>query len=108
MICHRIGERGRTPMRLIFAIALVLMCFRSVAYAYEGRRANSMLLNGVWEFVVGDGDEGAEVQDEQVGLAWQEVTLPGQFTEWSQDAATTIKFVWARRTAICSFLLTPC
>ena len=84
-------------MRLIIAIALVLMCFRSVAYAYEGRRANSVLLNGVWEFVLGDGDEGDETVDGQAELAWQEVALPGQFMPWNQDLAATIKFVWARR-----------
>ena len=45
-------------MKLLVIVVLVFLCFRSAAYTYEGRRADSILLNGVWEFAPGDGDEG--------------------------------------------------
>ena len=84
-------------MKCLAIAVLMILCIRSAAHAYEGRRDNSILLNGVWEFALGDGDEGAEMPDGQAELVWQEVALPGQFVEWSEDAATTIKFVWAKR-----------
>ena len=36
-------------------LAIVLSCLTSFAREYEGSRANSILLNGTWEFVRGDG-----------------------------------------------------
>jgi hypothetical protein len=63
----------------------------------EGQRANSVGLNGPWEFCAGDGSERAESPDGAQRLHWQAVTLPGPFMAWSQKAATETKFVWARR-----------
>jgi len=86
-------------MKCLVIIALGLIYFIcSAAQAYEGRRANSVLLNGIWEFALGEGDERAEISAGQEKLAWQQVTLPGPLVEWSEEAATTIKFVWAKRT----------
>ena len=70
---------------------------------WEGRRTNSILLNGDWEFSPGDGSEQAESPDGANRLHWQAVTLPGPFMPWSQEAANQTKFVWARR----SFKVTP-
>jgi hypothetical protein len=64
---------------------------------WEGRRVNSVLLNGDWEFSPGDGSEGAESPDGANCLHWQAVTLPGPFMPWSREAASRTKFVWARR-----------
>jgi hypothetical protein len=64
---------------------------------WEGRRANSVLLNGDWEFSTGDGGERAESPDGANRLHWQTVKLPGPFMPWSQEAANQTKFVWARR-----------
>ncbi len=70
---------------------------------WEGRHANSILLNGDWEFSRGDGSEQAESPDGAKRLSWQAVTLPGPFMPWSREAANQTKFVWARR----SFEVTP-
>ena len=70
----------------------------SLAREYEGSRTNSILLNGPWEFVRGDGNEGAEAVAAQRQLSWQDTTLPGPFMSWSKDAANQTKVVWARRT----------
>jgi hypothetical protein len=78
-------------------LALGLWCVPSFAREYEGSRANSVLLNGAWEFVCGNGDEDAETVAGQRGLTWQEVTLPGPFMRWNKEAANQIKFIWARR-----------
>ncbi|HOW71020.1 MAG TPA: glycoside hydrolase family 2 TIM barrel-domain containing protein [Phycisphaerae bacterium] len=71
--------------------------------AYEGQRANSVLLNGKWEFAKGAGDEQAETTAGQQRLDWKPVTLPGPFMKWSQEAAHQTRFVWARR----RFEITP-
>jgi hypothetical protein len=70
---------------------------------WEGRRANSVLLNGDWEFSVGDGSERAESPEGANRLSWQAVTLPGPFMSWSREAANETKVIWTRR----SFTLTP-
>ena len=62
-------------------ILLFLMCYSSTAIAYEGRRERSVLLNGVWEFALGQGDERAETPEGQAALEWRQVILPGQFLE---------------------------
>ncbi len=79
-------------------ILLTLALFMNVTTAYEGRRDNSILLNGPWQFALGNGDEYAENPDGQKKLSWQETILPGPFMEWNEQAAQTIKFVWAKRT----------
>jgi len=78
--------------------ALGLLCHVSFARESEGSRENSILLNGPWEFAVGEGTEEAETAAGQRGLRWQPVDLPGPFMPWSQEAADRTKFVWARRT----------
>ncbi len=64
---------------------------------WEGRRGNSVSLNGTWEFSPGDGSEQAESPDGANHLHWKAVVLPGPFMPWSQEAATQTKVVWARR-----------
>jgi len=80
-------------------LMLAIFACASSALAQEGKHANSLPLNGAWQFVLGDGDEEAQAPQNQSKLKWQAVTLPGgSFTSFSDDAATKIKFVWARRT----------
>jgi hypothetical protein len=86
-------------------LAIVLSCLQSFAREHEGSRTNSILLNGSWEFVRGEGDEHAETLRGGEKLPGQQVTLPGTFMTyktWEQEARDT-KFVWARR----SFEITP-
>lgn len=83
---------------LAFILLLSLTQFTSVARESEGSRTNSILLNGTWEFVRGQGDEPAESPAGQQTLQWKQVQLPGPFMPYSQEAATQIKCVWARRT----------
>jgi hypothetical protein len=88
------------------AIVLTLLgigCLSLTAHAYEGRRGNSVLLNGQWEFAKGTGNEEAQSAAGQQPLDWQPVTLPGPFMKYSQEAANQTKVVWARR----SFNVTP-
>jgi hypothetical protein len=61
----------------------------------EGARANSVLLNGPWEYVLGDGSESAETTGGQAKLQWKQVTLPGPFMRWNQEIANQTKFLWA-------------
>jgi len=84
-------------------LGLGVACLWSAAQAYEGPRANSVLLNGQWEFATGTGDEGADAAAGQARLSWQPVALPGPFMKWNQEAANQTKFVWARR----GFKVTP-
>jgi hypothetical protein len=83
-------------MKVIVIVGVALLCVGSAA-GYEGQRRNSLLLNGEWEFAVGEGTEGAETPEGQAKLRWQRVVLPGPFMEWSQEAATETGFVWAKR-----------
>ena len=86
-------------MGICFAvILLVLVCIRSTAFAYEGRREQSVLLNGFWEFAPGEGDEHAGAPEGQAALDWQEVALPGQFMAWDLEVAKGTRFIWAKRT----------
>jgi hypothetical protein len=63
----------------------------------EGMRVNSVVLNGDWEFVIGNGDEHAETPDGADGLKWQKIILPGPFMAWNQEVANNTRFVWTRR-----------
>jgi hypothetical protein len=80
-----------------FAALLCIVFVCPVAGAYEGQRANSVLLNGGWEFARGNGDESAESAAGQKGLNWRAVQIPGPFMEWNERLARELKFVWARR-----------
>ena len=82
----------------ICLLILALGTLASPAREHEGSRTNTILLNGPWEFVRGDGTEGAEAAAGQRKLRWQQVQLPGPFMAWSKDAANQTKVVWARRT----------
>ncbi len=84
-------------------LILGLGCLPSLAREYEGSRANSILLNGAWEFARGEGDEGAATAAGERKIRWQQVTLPGPFMRENPQAANQTKFVWARRT----FNVTP-
>jgi hypothetical protein len=75
----------------------------SLAREFEGSRTNSLLLNGPWKFAIGTGDERAESEAGAAKLGWRQVTLPGPFIPWSQDAANHTKVLWAHR----SFTVTP-
>lgn len=81
----------------LLAPVLGLGCLTSLAREYEGSRENSILLNGPWEFVFGDGTEQAETAAGQRKIQWQQVTLPGPFMRWNQEVANRTKYVWARR-----------
>lgn len=84
-------------MKSLGLLVVGLACVTSWAREFEGARQNSVLLNGHWEFVRGDGDERAETAAGQGNLPWQPITLPGPFMKWNQEAAHQTKFVWARR-----------
>ena len=59
----RSSKRNATVTHLtksLCLLAFVLSCLTSFAREYEGSRSNSVLLNGSWEFVRGEGDEHAE------------------------------------------------
>jgi hypothetical protein len=80
-----------------------LGCLTSLVREFEGSRENSILLSGQWEFVRGDGSEGAEAAAGQRKVHWQQVALPGRFMAWNQEVANQTKFFWARR----NFRVTP-
>ena len=56
-------------MKYLIVMLLAFVCLKSVAYAYEGQRENSILLNGAWEFALGDGNEDV-VSGAQTSLEW--------------------------------------
>ena len=91
-------ERNTMVTHLTNALCLlviVLGCLTSFAREHEGTRANSILLNGAWEFVRGNGDEDAQSGGGGDMLRWQRVKLPGPFMTykiWDQEARDT-KFV---------------
>ncbi|HZO89055.1 MAG TPA: hypothetical protein VFB38_12025 [Chthonomonadaceae bacterium] len=64
---------------------------------WEGKRANSLVLNGNWEFAPGDGSERAETSEGARRLRWQAVTLPGSVVKYSDPAAANMRFAWVRR-----------
>jgi hypothetical protein len=88
---------GVGTMRMLMAVALGVICMTTVTYGYEGRRADSVLLNGAWEFALGNGDERAETAAGAAKLAWRPARLPGVFVPWTEENATTVRFAWARR-----------
>ncbi|MBP7937465.1 MAG: hypothetical protein KA354_22710 [Phycisphaerae bacterium] len=89
--------RALARARRFVLLALGICCFGLPALGYEGQRANSVLLNGQWEFAKGKGDEDAQAATGRQRLDWQPVTLPGPFMKYSQEAANDTKIVWARR-----------
>ncbi len=95
------------PSRLLLWLPCLVFAFVNTGILYgrefEGSRENLILLNGQWEFVAGDGSEGAQTGAGQGNLQWQQINLPGPFMRWSEKAAKLTKFVWARR----SFTVTP-
>jgi hypothetical protein len=87
-------------LSVVVPVVLITAAVAEVAPAsadWEGRRTNSILLNGDWEFCPGDGSEQAESLDGASRLQWWAVTLPGPFLPWSQEAANQTKVIWARR-----------
>ncbi|MCC6445848.1 MAG: hypothetical protein IT210_20635 [Armatimonadetes bacterium] len=63
----------------------------------EGYRANSISLNGSWEFARGDGSEAAETAVGARRLQWQKVDLPGSLMRHSDPDAANTRFAWVRR-----------
>jgi hypothetical protein len=84
---------------IVVLLGVILMC----SLAYGGRRADSVPLNGAWEFALGNGDERAEMADGAAKLAWRPARLPGPFVPWTDENATKVRFAWAR----CTFTVTP-
>lgn len=82
----------------IVLVLLALIC--PTAFAYEGRRADSVLLNGDWQYVVGDGNEAADTAAGQDKLTWLAAKLPGQFVPFVQGPNRPIppKLIWSKRT----------
>ncbi len=68
-------------------LALGLSCLPAPAREYEGSRANSVPLNGPWEFARGCEEGVYERAQEQQKISWQPVVLPGPFMKGSQEAA---------------------
>jgi len=87
---------------LVFGLTATLLA-GCQAGAQESDRKRSLILNGTWQFTVGEGNERAETPEGQAKLTWRPVQLPGAFMPWSQEAVANTAFVWARR----SFELTP-
>ena len=86
--------------QLLYSLCILLLAladYASLARESEGARENSVLLNGPWEFVRGDGGEGAESPAAQQQLKWEPVQLPGPFMRYSREAANQTRVVWARR-----------
>src|SRR5262249_4222776 len=81
------------PLLLI----LLLGALPTLARQSEGSRTNSILLNGAWEFSLGEGGEHAETTAGQQKRGWRKVQLPGPVMPSTQEAANTSKFAWARR-----------
>jgi len=79
-------------------LLLIALLLASAGCAQEGARKRSRLLNGAWQFAVGEGDERAETPEGQARLTWAMVQLPGPFMPWSEEAVSNTAFVWARRT----------
>ena len=61
--------------------------------ASEMRRADSVLLNGQWEYALGDGSEAAHTEGRRERLKWRPATLPGRFAEWDEHGAADIRFM---------------
>ena len=78
---------------ILLSLCFLFNCFLS-ARDNEGNRINSLLLNGLWEFAVGDGSEQGESITGQKALSWQSIELPGPFKDVSKET----KIVWVRRT----------
>lgn len=83
--------------QMLGLLALLVGAVPVIGRESEGARANSVLLNGTWEFVRGAGDENAETAAGSRKLEWRTVKLPGPFMPWSQEAGNNTKCVWARR-----------
>ena len=84
-------------MKDLVLVFLGIACSVMSASGTEGRRKSSVLLNGVWDFSLGQGDENAETAAGQAALKWKQTSLPGPFMAWDPKAATSIRFVWAKR-----------
>jgi len=85
-------------MKILIGAAVLLLGVGQTVLGLEGRRADAILLNGQWEFALGTGDEQVQALQDQAELQWRSVSLPGRFVQWDEHAATSIRFVWVRRT----------
>ena len=94
-----LGENVMKHLNIITGYACLLLLsftlFTTVALARgtEGERLSSLLLNGEWEYILGNGNENAESKSNQETLTWTSVTIPGPIKEATNDT----KILWARR-----------
>ncbi|MCL2348371.1 MAG: hypothetical protein FWC50_08935 [Planctomycetaceae bacterium] len=90
-----------TTGRILF---LILLFSHTALFAREneGARENSLLLNGTWEYAVGDGNTRGETATDQGTLNWKSIKLPQSGLPF-KDVTNETKFVLVRRT----FQLTP-
>jgi len=84
-------------MKKTVFVILIISAAAVTASAYDQRRENSILLNGKWQYNRGAGDEEAFKIANQPRLDWNDVNLPGQFMEWTEERARNIDFIWAKR-----------
>ena len=80
------------------SVVALLLLLRLTVCAYGEPHSNAMLLNGAWDCVLGDGNEGAELPANQATLAWKPVQVPGWLLPMTDQAAGKAKCVWVRRT----------
>ncbi|MCX7872702.1 MAG: hypothetical protein N2487_05400, partial [Verrucomicrobiae bacterium] len=78
-------------------IVFILFFSTLLAREFEGSRKNSILLNGVWEYVQGNGMEEETILSNRGDYKWQKVNIPGPFMPYNNEAATNIKYIWTRR-----------
>ncbi|MBL7153180.1 MAG: hypothetical protein ISS79_05650 [Phycisphaerae bacterium] len=94
----------RTPLLTTVLVIATTIASSGVSQAVEascgseGQHARSITLNGMWEFAVGDGTEGAQILEGRAKLVWKEVNLPGPFMPHNQKVVSETAFVWAKRT----------
>ncbi len=90
--------------KFVYYTALVFATLNVNLFAREseGLRGNSVLLNGSWEYVLGDGTENYETPSNRIAGEWKQIELPQTGLPF-KDADHDTKFIWACRT----FRLTP-
>lgn len=88
---------------LLYGILLIVTSSVTLfARDSEGMRENSVLLNGSWEYAIGDGTENHETSSNQNAADWKQIELPQTGIPF-KDANHDTKIIWVRRT----FQLTP-
>ncbi len=86
-----------TQSRISCALTFAFLCAGLFARESEGTRENSLLLNGSWEYVLGDGTENHEAASNQEAGDWKRIELPQTGLPF-KDANHDTKIIWVRRT----------